>query len=87
MIKFIIAVRKNPNGNINSCKCLSGEILSKIEVINDIESGNIYYTALKRNEEYIIGSKIDVINTIYGKYLRTDGNSIAQDNLGNLPLF
>lgn len=58
--------------------------LSKQDVVDDIlKNGTKYYTYNHITEK--IGRLIDVVEGKNGQYLRTDGNKIEKDNLGNLP--
>jgi flagellar hook assembly protein FlgD len=63
--------------------------LKKEEVIFLIEDGDIIKTAVKDTAtgSWNIGSKVNVITVNGKKYLRTDSNSTAQDNLDKLPQF
>ncbi|HPQ70116.1 MAG TPA: DUF3892 domain-containing protein [bacterium] len=40
------------------------------------------WTAYYQNGTWKLG---DHVHTVDGKYIRTDGNSVKKDNLGNLP--
>ena len=72
---------KDYYGNITSLCGLWGSV-SKEGAISDIEYGwHTYYV------QDVLGRRADVhvVNTAYGKYLRTDPNSSCSDNLDNLP--
>ena len=61
---------------------------SRRTVVNDIESGKLVKTAVKQNDgKYYEGQQVNVINVNGSKYLRTDRNNIARDNLENLPTY
>lgn len=76
--------KKDIDGDILGL-CNPGEYWSprsKADVINDIETGAIgYYVS------WTDGSltTIRVVNSIYGKYLRTDKDSTDRNNLNDLP--
>lgn len=59
-----------------------GSFQTKANVINQIKNGLVFKTAILKEGKYHVGDKIIVVAD---KYLRTDGNNIEEDNLGNLP--
>lgn len=61
---------------------------SRQAVIDDIESGSKYTTALKKqNGNWRLGEDIHVIPVNGEQFLRTDQNNEPEDNLGELPEF
>ena len=76
-------VKSHPSNDINNNK-----IYTKSAVIKAIEDGIVIYTWYKHNDgNWGEGDQVRVVNTTRGKYIRTDSNSIAEDNLENLPEF
>ena len=63
--------------------------LTRRDLINDIEAGKVVVTATFNEGEnrYTKGSAVHVVSVDGAKYLRTDGNTEAADNLGTLPLY
>jgi len=58
------------------------------EVIMGLTVGLEYCTAYKNSDgDYVRGEDIHKVNISDTTYLRTDGNEIEQDNLGELPQF
>jgi len=63
-------------------------VQTRDQVIRSIEGYNIYCTIFQRQDGYWEkGANVNVVQTVYGKYLRTDKNNTPKDNLGNLPEF
>lgn len=57
-------------------------------VVSDIESGKLVKTAVKHSDgKYYEGQEVHVITVNGSKYLRTDKNNTAKDNLENLPTY
>jgi len=55
----------------------------KSRVVDDIdEKGKSVYTAYRDQLRWKLG---DEVHTVDGKWIRTDGNGIEADNLGDLP--
>jgi hypothetical protein len=87
-------IRKDKDGNISELRVHhreEGNVMklfgwyTKAEVISRIEQGSGFMTISIGSNGWNKGADIHVVNTTSGKYLRTDGNNIARDNLGNLP--
>lgn len=57
------------------------------EVVADINVDEFEYTTAYKNDEgrWELGEEIHVIEVDGENYLRTDRNSVAEDNLGELP--
>lgn len=60
---------------------------TRVEVINLIENKHNFKTLLESNGQYKFGDDISIVIIQSKKYLRTDGNRIEADNLGELPEF
>ena len=66
----------------------SPTIESRQRVVNSIKRGNTYVTATEdENDKWQKGDDVSIIRVNGVDYLRTDGNSRASDNLGELPEF
>jgi hypothetical protein len=58
------------------------------DVISSIKSGKTFVTVLKnRDGTWRKGDNVSIVRVNGVEYLRTDGNSRASDNLGELPEF
>lgn len=81
MTYYITSVRYDENDEaIKKVKCLGGSECTKKEMIYLLNTGSIAYT-------YYDSQVGDHVHVVDNEYLRTDGNHIRQDNLGNLPRF
>lgn len=59
---------------------------SRQTVVNSIENGYVYYTVPPDGDGgYTWGDKVEVVEVNGEKFIRTDGNNIEEDNLGELP--
>jgi len=59
---------------------------SRQAVVESIESGFEYYTVLPDGDGgYTWGDSVEVIPIDGEKFIRTDGNEVEEDNLGELP--
>ena len=66
----------------------SESVTSRQTVVSSIESGDEYYTVpTDGNGGYTWGDSVDVVNINGEKFIRTDGNRVRGDNLGELPEF
>ena len=93
----IIAVRfKNEKQHIEQVKIMTDtgdtltnkKIVSRIEIIRLIESGDKIFTVYKKDDgNWKKGDAVGIVNIRGVKFIRTDGNSIEKDNLGELPEF
>ena len=63
------------------------QILSRETIVTLIESGVRVITLPSNENGFYIGAEVKVVEINYVKYLRTDSNRTAADNLGNLPRF
>lgn len=77
-VKYIIEVCENEDGNISEVKIEGGDTKSKSSVIEEIKRGENYKT---KTEDGKIGSDVHIVSN---SYIRTDGNEIKKDNLGEL---
>lgn len=57
------------------------------QVVNAINQGKSFVTITFKDGQWYNGADVHVVPVNGVKYLRTDKNSIASDNLGNLPEF
>lgn len=65
-----------------------GSTYTKSDVISKINAGSSVITIYKNaSGSWNKGEDVRVITVNYQDFLRTDANSIAADNLGNLPEF
>jgi hypothetical protein len=61
---------------------------ARIDVVNAIDRGKSFVTIYKSNDsKYKKGEDVRIITVNNVKYIRTDANQKAADNLGNLPEF
>ena len=61
---------------------------TRSEVVRLLENGSTVVTAYKNNiNKWNRGDDINIVEVRGNKFIRTDGNSIEEDNLGNLPEF
>ena len=61
--------------------------LTRSQVASAIERGNSFVTIYQRNGQWHKGEDVRVITVNGVKYIRTDTNYKAADNLGNLPRY
>lgn len=59
----------------------------RTEVVSAIQNGKTFVTAVKSDGNWKRGEGVRVVTVNGTKYIRTDANSKASDNLGNLPEF
>lgn len=70
----------------NALQSEPGTRRTRAEVVKDIDTYNkAVYTATKRSGVWYEGSRVNTVTVSGVKYLRTDRNSTARDNLGELP--
>lgn len=86
--KYIACVDQR-DGHIVTLRVWAGSAWSTVAraaVVAEIEAGTRYCTWVKLGSgKYVEGSEVHVIRVNGGKYLRTDRNGIARDNLDSLP--
>jgi len=64
------------------------EIWLREKVVSSLETGYTFVTILKNNQgNWNKGRNVEIVRVNGTKYIRTDRNSIASDNLENLPRF
>lgn len=68
---------------IEKVKTTGGNEKMRSTVVNDIEDGQTIMTAPPKGA----GAEVDVIKVNGVKYIRTDANATARDNLENLPTY
>jgi hypothetical protein len=66
-----------------------GQIVIRSQVINNIDLGRNYHTALESQSgnTWTIGAQVEKFYLEGVAYIRTDGNKTPSDNLGELPEF
>jgi len=65
-----------------------GKEWTRSDVITSIENGKSFVTILRNADgKWIKGEDVRIITVNSIKYIRTDANNKAADNLGNLPEF
>ncbi len=66
----------------------SAEERTRSQVVSAIDNGESFVTILlDANNKWSKGQAVHIITVNGVKYIRTDQNSVAADNLGNLPDF
>ena len=73
--------------SISSRAMIGALPLDKSFIIRQVEKGETVVTLFGCDGHWQKGSDVHVVEIGGAKYLRTDGNAIAEDNLGNLPDF
>jgi hypothetical protein len=64
------------------------QIASRIEVVQFLNSGITFVTAYKNiQNKWQKGDNVSVVQINNIKFIRTDGNNVEEDNLGELPEF
>jgi hypothetical protein len=59
----------------------------RTKVISELESGKTFITVVKHGDKLRKGTEIHIVNVNGKKYIRTDKDNTASDNLENLPEF
>jgi hypothetical protein len=59
----------------------------RTKVISELESGKTFITVVKHGDKLRKGVEIHTVNVNGKKYIRTDNNNDASDNLEDLPEF
>lgn len=60
---------------------------ARTKVVAQLEAGTTFVTILKKEGKWTKGQDVHVVEVNGAKYIRTDKNKTAKDNLGNLPEF
>ena len=69
-------------------KLSSPEVVLRSIVANNLERGYSYVTTYKNSDgNWKRGDEVGVVSINNTKFIRTDGNRVAKDNLGELPEF
>lgn len=93
---YFVTCRNETDGSITSVRRhvvnsdgtfqTQGAEVKRSAVVSDIEgNGAVYETIYKRNGKWQRGAQIKVIVVNGTKYLRTDANNTAADNLDEIP--
>ena len=81
MIYYVTHVRYDENDNaIEKVRLCDGSVFTKRQMIIMLNNWSEAYTYYDSH----VGDHIHIVDN---EYLRTDGNHIKRDNLGNLPRF
>ena len=66
----------------------NARISSRIDVVNSIKQGKTYVTILENQDgSWRKGQEVGIVKMEGEEFIRTDRNSVAKDNLENLPEF
>jgi hypothetical protein len=66
----------------------SPAIWARSAVVTNLEAGNTFMTIVKNAEgRWNSGAEVGIVTVRGTKYIRTDADATAEDNLGNLPRF
>ena len=69
-------------------KLSSEQITSRSEIVRCLENNVTFVTAYKKDDKnWKKGDDVRIVKINGTKFIRTDGNSIEEDNLGELPEF
>ncbi len=68
-------------------KLANEQTVLREEVVRAIENRTKFVTAYSRNNQWCKGDEVIIVEINYTKFIRTDGNRIEADNLGELPEF
>jgi Protein of unknown function (DUF3892) len=60
---------------------------ARTKVVSEIEKGTTFVTILKTDDKWKKGQDVHLVTVNNVKYIRTDKNQKASDNLENLPEF
>lgn len=61
---------------------------TRSEIVRLLERGTTFVTAYKNNaNKWVRGDDVSTVEVKGTKFIRTDGNSVEEDNLGELPEF
>jgi hypothetical protein len=61
--------------------------MTRNKVVSEIEKGPTFVTITKSNGKWKRGEDVHIVKVQGVKYIRTDRNAVASDNLGDLPEF
>jgi len=72
----------------NGEQLVAEQTTPRLDVVRFLESGKTFVTAYKNNaNQWKKGDDVRIVEIRGNKFIRTDGNSIEEDNLGELPEF
>jgi len=77
-----VEVRKNLPTSLSS-----GEPMDRKYVVASLKAGNKFITATLKDKKWHVGDDVEIVTINRVDFIRTDGNSTARDNLGELPEF
>jgi hypothetical protein len=60
---------------------------ARTDVVDNIQNGKTFVTVVKNGSNWNKGEDVRVVTVNGAKYIRTDANLNASDNLGSLPEF
>ena len=69
----------------NGDKLIDEQIVSRDKAVNAIEGGINFVTAYNKQNQWTKGDNVEIVIINNTKFIRTDGNRIEEDNLGELP--
>jgi len=61
--------------------------MARTGLVNFWEKGYTFSTIVERDGEWKLGVKVGIVTVECQKYIRTEADALATDNLGNLPRF
>lgn len=89
--RFITHVRRDTSDRITHLRVVTpngiAQERARAGVVQDIDWGTRHRTRYTRNGRMVDGAFVEVITVNGRKWLRTDANRVASDNLENLPSF
>ncbi len=80
--KFITSARVHDYAN---GKVYGHTEWSRERIVSSIEDGKVFYTTHLKDNKWVWGEEVHVIEVKGKKYIRTDPNPKEEDNLGKLP--
>lgn len=78
-ITFVYLHKVNENNSIDI-----GKKTSKGEVVNLLKLNNSIKTIIWQYSGWILGANVEVVQSQFGEYLRTNKDKTSKDNLDNL---
>lgn len=85
LVKKITRIKKNKDGSISHVRVAGEGLVSKVDIIRRIDNGEKFETSPSNGQT---GSEVHVVGDknlpIKDRYIRSDGNPIKEDNLGEL---
>jgi hypothetical protein len=71
----------------NDASVGGGTEVTRLDVVDNLKKGKTYCTIYWNNTQWSKGDNVIPYKKDGEYFIRTDGNKIEQDNLGNLPEF